>query len=393
MDAQEPSQAQAELRIPRFLVPQEPWLRGFFRRTKEYLVERPVKAPRGAAGGLFRLAGFGEGLLENLKEFFRPAPRVADRAQTRMLVAWTPWHRVLWENLRDAIIPPKLPPLQVTSKPVQVREIWTRNERYKWYQALSLVMHLALVGLLTAPIVNQLTQPTQAAKNDNLMEVDIGPYLLKLPPGNKPQGGGGGGERNPIPPTKGKIPKFFPRQLTPPLLTPRNPDPKLAAEPTLIGPPDIKVPQSTFPNYGDPLAKLITGSAGPGSGGGIGTGSGGGIGSGEGPGLGPGKGGGFGGGVYRPGIGGVGEPHCIFCPDPRYSEEARKAKYQGTVLLELIVTPDGKAANLRVIKGLGLGLDEKAMETVREWVFKPALGPGGKPVAVLIRVEVVFRLL
>ncbi len=82
-------------------------------------------------------------------------------------------------------------------------------------------------------------------------------------------------------------------------------------------------------NYGDPLAKILTGSGGPGSGGGIGTGSGGGIGSGEGGGLGPGSGGGTGGGAYRPGTGGVGYPECLYCPRPNYSDEARKAKYQG----------------------------------------------------------------
>jgi TonB family protein len=195
------------------------------------------------------------------------------------------------------------------------------------------------------------------------------------------------------PPTKGRLPKWSMTQLTPPMAVPRNLNPKLAAEPTLLGPPDLRVPSPNLPNYGDPMQALITGSGGPGGGGGIGTGSGGGIGSGSGGGLGPGSGGGTGGGVFRPGTGGVGYPECAFCPDPEYSEEARKAKYQGIVLLNIIVTPDGRATNIRVVKGLGLGLDEKAMEKVRGWRFKPAVGPGGKPVATVIDVEVIFRIL
>ena len=78
---------------------------------------------------------------------------------------------------------------------------------------------------------------------------------------------------------------------------------------------------------------------------------------------------------------------------PLYSDEARKAKYQGTVVLQCVVTPDGRATNLNVVKGPGLGLEEKAMEAVRGWRFKPAIGPGGKPVPVQVIIEVTFRLL
>src|SRR5260370_2430811 len=89
---------------------------------------------------------------------------------------------------------------------------------------------------------------------------------------------------------------------------------------------------------GDPLAASVTYSGGPGGGGGIGTGEAGGIGSGSGGGVGPGEGGGTGGGVFRAGVNGVGSPMCIYCPQPEYSDEARKAKYQGTVLLARPVT-------------------------------------------------------
>jgi TonB family protein len=142
---------------------------------------------------------------------------------------------------------------------------------------------------------------------------------------------------------------------------------------------------------GDPLSKVVgPASNGTGFGGGIGSGSGGGIGSGRGPGVGPGYGGGIGGGIYRVG-GGVSAPRAIFAPDPEYSEEARKAKYQGTVVLWMIVGPDGKARDIRVTRSVGLGLDEKAIEAVKTWKFEPAR-KDGQAVPVQINVEVSFRL-
>ena len=111
---------------------------------------------------------------------------------------------------------------------------------------------------------------------------------------------------------------------------------------------------------------------------------------GSGPGVGPGYGGGIGGGAYRVG-GGVSAPRVLFSPDPEYSEEARKAKYQGTVVLWVVVGPDGRPRDIRVQRTLGLGLDEKAIEAVRQWKFDPAR-KNGQPVAVQINVEVNFRL-
>ena len=98
-------------------------------------------------------------------------------------------------------------------------------------------------------------------------------------------------------------------------------------------------------------------------------------------------------GPVRPGTGGVGYPSCIYCPAPQYSEAARKAGYQGTVVLEVVITPDGSASNFKVVKGPGLGLEEKAVEVVRTWRFKPAVGPNGQPVATLTMLEITFRLL
>jgi protein TonB len=98
-----------------------------------------------------------------------------------------------------------------------------------------------------------------------------------------------------------------------------------------------------------------------------------------------------GGGVYRVG-GGVSAPKVIYSPDPEYTKEARKAKYEGVCILQLIITPDGYPRDIRVVTPpLGMGLDEKAIEAVKQWKFQPAMKLG-KPVAVAINVKVTFRL-
>jgi periplasmic protein TonB len=172
----------------------------------------------------------------------------------------------------------------------------------------------------------------------------------------------------------------------------RNENPKLTAEATVVVPPQIHLAMNNLPSLGDPLLHLPSGapSNGTGSGGGIGSGSGGGVGSGEGPGVGPGRGGGIGGGLFRVG-GGVSAPRPVFTPDPEYSEEARKAKYQGTCVLWLVVRPDGRTSDIKVARTLGLGLYEKAIEAVKQWKFEPAI-KDGRPVAVRVNVEVTFRL-
>lgn len=216
---------------------------------------------------------------------------------------------------------------------------------------------------------------------------DISPYTL--PPSAKQSGGGGGGgDRDKLAASKGALPKQSREQITPPAVVVRNEAPKLTVDPTVVA-PQIQI--ATNGPLGDPLSNILgPPSNGTGSGGGIGSGSGGGVGSGRGPGVGPGYGGGIGGGVYHVG-GGVSAPRAIFAPDPEYSEEARKAKYQGTVVLYMIVGPDGRARDIRVVRSVGMGLDEKAIEAVRTWKFDPARRDG-QAVAVQINVEVSFRL-
>jgi len=315
------------------------------------------------------------------------------------LLPRTSMNESLWsslkENIRVALFPEKLPPLQLTSRPVQVREIWGDYNYKKQSAGVSLVIHIAMVaGLVAISIMG-----ARAVKNAEkpretvvLIAPDLTPQLPISPKKNDTiGGGGGGGDRDKLQAPKGKLPKQAMEQITPPAIVIRNEHPKLPVEPTVVVPPQIKL-ASNMPSIGNPLSSIPSGppSNGTGSGGGIGSGAGGGVGSGTGPGVGPGHGGGIGGGVFRVG-GGVSAPRALDTPDPEYSEEARKAKYQGTCVLWLIVGPDGKPRDIKVARALGMGLDQKAIEAVRNWKFEPAM-KDGKPVAVQINVEVNFRL-
>ena len=301
----------------------------------------------------------------------------------------------LKENLRDLLFPEKLPPLKLTSRPVPVKSIWGAYDNRKVARTTSLVVHGAMIaGLVALSIIGARKVVEKTQEQVTIVAPDISEYM-PMTPKQVPtlQGGGGGGDRDKVIAPKGKLPKFAMEQITPPEVVVRNDHPKLTAEPTVVMPPQVKLASNNLPNLGDPKSPVIAGppSNGVGSGAGIGSGNGGGIGSGSGGGVGPGIGGGYGGGIFRPGIGGVTEPKLIFKTEPEYSEEARKAKYQGTVVLACVVGTDGKPRSLKIEQSLGMGLDEKALEAVRNWKFSPA-EKDGKPVAVAVNVEVQFRL-
>jgi len=323
------------------------------------------------------------------KAFFDPADDHLSRLIPQGME--DPWYKTLFQNLKDTFNPPKLPPLEVTSKPIAVKDIWGLYGRKKSSWMMS-------TGFQTLVAVLLLTVASSKTVQDKVRQVVplISPIDLAPPPVAPPKqqmmgGGGGGGDRSLLPASKGRLPKASLKQFTPPMAVVNNPNPKLTMEPSIIAPPDVQLPNVNMAQYGDPLGKLGPPSNGPGSGGGIGSGSGGGVGSGSGGGYGPGSGGGVGGGVFRVG-GGVTAPALLYKVEPEYSEEARKAKYQGTVLLYIQVDPSGKAINMRVLHSLGLGLDEKAMEAVKKWKFKPGY-KDGKPVTVEAQIEVNFRLL
>jgi len=319
-------------------------------------------------------------------------PRQFYRGESKLpLTEMPPWYRDLPNQIRVLFEKPKAPPIPLTSQPIDVPSIWQDYQPQKASWVNSILVHaVGLVALFLPFFIQRMVTPVRAQSKIEI--VDISPYLNQLSgPDDRTGGGGGGGDRSPTPASKGAVPKFAKEQLAPPAVVIPNVDPQLPVQPNLLGPPELKLPQMAMNSpWGDPQGVLGDPSNGPGFGGGIGSGSGGGIGSGKGGGLGPGEGGGFGGGVYSVG-GNVSAPIPIYKPEPPYSEEARKAKYQGTVVLWIVVDTQGNVTDLRVVKPLGLGLDEKAVETVRTWKFKPAMR-NNIPVPVRVGVEVSFRL-
>ncbi|MEQ1949207.1 MAG: energy transducer TonB [Bryobacteraceae bacterium] len=299
--------------------------------------------------------------------------------------AEVPWYTTLVSNVRDLVNPPKLPPLEITSKPVPIEEISIYGGNGTSAGIGSLLIHVGVVALLL--FLGSL-KPVQKMMKETaiLIAPDISQYIGKKMD-KQSGGGGGGGARSPIEASKGKLPKPKPRQFTPPRVD--EVQAKLPMPASIIAPDDI--PNIDASNFGDPLSKLGIPSNGTGGLGGIGSGIGGGVGSGRGAGVGPGSGGGFGGGVYRIG-GGVSAPSVLSKVEPEYSEEARKAKWQGTVVLQLVVDDQGRPQNLKVLRSLGLGLDQKAIEAVEKWRFKPGM-KDGKAVPVMATIEVNFRLL
>ncbi|MBZ2180938.1 MAG: energy transducer TonB [Acidobacteriota bacterium] len=319
-----------------------------------------------------------------------PPPLSSDDLHlARLLTPEVSWRDQFIQNIKDLIRPPQLPPLEVTSKPVAVKDIWGSTAGNEKKSGLySMLVHAAVIALIFWLGTNK--QVIQAVKDTALfMPTDLAPYM---PPKKVTMaGGGGGGNLNPLPPTKGKLPKIAPKQYVPPTAEPMQNQPKLVMEPTIVLQQDAPIPQVALTNIGDPFAMGRIPSNGPGSAGGIGSGKGGGVGSGSGAGVGPGSGGGMGGGVYRIG-GGVSAPALLSKVEPEYSEEARKAKFQGTVVLYVVVDEKGQPQQLRVVRPLGLGLDEKAIEAVQKWRFRPGF-KDGRPVPVAATVEVNFRLL
>ena len=97
-------------------------------------------------------------------------------------------------------------------------------------------------------------------------------------------------------------------------------------------------------------------------------------------------------GIARPGVNGVTVPRCVYCPSPSFTDEARRAKINGSVVLQVVVTASGRAENISVLRKLGYGLDQNAIETVKAWQFKPASGPDGNPISTIVPIEVTFRI-
>jgi periplasmic protein TonB len=373
----------SSLRIGRLPSPsRESNLSSLFSNLRDFLVERPVKLRAGTPTA-FDIPRFGTGMGENFKEFFHSGPR--GNIRSKLLVDWHE-EPSLWANLRDWIAPRKLPPLKTTSQPIPVPEIWSKNTQFSRVQVVSILVHalaIALIVILPLLLPELLHPPVTKAYNPELStDVTVSPYLQKLAPAAS-KAGGGGGASDKLPAPKGKLPKFSWTQISRPMVHPPE-HPEIAVVPTVLGNPDIHLPNNNMANWGDPFGKAANDSMGMGHGNGVGNGNGNGVG--------PGEGYGTGGGVPLAGSGGYGFPACLYCPKAEFTNEAMKVKLQGVVVLTVVITPDGHVTDIHLSKGLGLGLDEKAIEAVRTWRLKPALGPDGKPASVRQTIELGFQL-
>ena len=316
---------------------------------------------------------------ENEQELQHEAPRlrVGDAPQWSEMKEEGVFHSLV-ASVRDVFFPEKLPPLELESKPIPVIDRMA-VKRSPTSTAVAVGIHAIAIALIAwllakgvkmaAPQLTHLVTP-----------IDLPVTPPKAPPKAVAMGGGGG-QRGPTPVTKGTPPKFAERQIVPPSKPPIQ-EPKITIQPTVEVQKDVKM-VSNVPQLGVPNSPIVGPMA-------LGNGSGTGLGSGNGSGIGPGSGGNTGGGPRRIG-GGVSAPVLIYSVEPEFSEEARKAKGAGNVLVNLWVDQQGRPSHVRVLRGVGMGLDEKAMEAVRQYKFKPAM-ENGKPVLVELNVEVNFQI-
>jgi protein TonB len=293
----------------------------------------------------------------------------------------------LWESIHDVFFPVKLPPLELTSKPIPVPDRMAVKAN-PWAIGISTSVNLAILLVVLFFVGRQIVKavkPSLLATN-----IDISDYNAPKAD-TRAGGGGGGGDRSIVEANKGKLPEKIKDPITPP--QPQTIEHPKLPEPAAINvQKDIQLPDNDMPMIGmHESANVKLASAGTGSGAGMGTGSGGGMGSGSGNGYGPGSGGNTGGGLEQ--IGGrVSAPVVLHSVEAEFSDEARRAKYQGVCLISLIVDTQGNPQNIRVARPLGMGLDEKAIQAIRQYKFKPAMKDGKTPVPVMITIEVDFRL-
>ena len=294
------------------------------------------------------------------------------------------WFRRVRENFRQACASTGLAHSSSNGVPIHLLEVGPTGKAGR-AQTASLLTHAAIIAALALLAIHTRTSPSKTTG-----DIDVLPgHLLFSPPSDaansEPSLGhnAGGGERNPIPATHGFLAPRSSLQLSQPRL-PDNATHVLAVPVATL---DESAPAivAAEPQLGLPWMANDTNSPGPGTDGGIGSGKKGGMGDNSGSDAGEGESG-------VPYSRGMTMPVCVTCPLPLYTDEARKVKMQGAVTLRVLVGADGHAARIRVARGIGYGLDDRAISTVRGWTFTPARDAARKAVPVWITIEVVFRL-
>ncbi|HVZ82265.1 MAG TPA: energy transducer TonB [Terracidiphilus sp.] len=252
-----------------------------------------------------------------------------------------------------------------------------------WAIGTAALVNVGIVALLLSIGLRSFTVHAPAPPHASPLTIDdlssLIPHLA---------GGQGGGTHDAADASRGHLPLIEKAPLAPPQI-PVLDHPKLAVDSAMTAPPNLKLPDDpSLINIGLPHSSNITVvSGGPGTRSGIGSGEDGGAGPGHGTqGFGPGNGD----SVYLPG-GNVSAPIPLFTPEAEFTDEARRQKFQGMCLISVIIDAQGNPQSPRVIRPLGMGLDENALNAVRRYRFKPARRLG-IPVASRTTVAVNFRL-
>jgi periplasmic protein TonB len=296
------------------------------------------------------------------------------------------WLQRVRDNFRQLLTPARIFPSSANGAPIHLLT-FNRSATMSGARSLSLLTHSALLcGILLLNLA-----PRGPIDRKNIPEL-VPQSGLTFFTGTKESTFGrpslgkksGGSEDDPIPARRG----FLAPSSSTPLAPPRramNTDAVLTVPAAVL---DANAPQFPVPvtNLGIPWMKQDSDSAGPGKNHGIGSGKNGGMGDDEGGGAGQ-------SGAYDgPYANVLSLPKCAYCPDPQYTDEAREAKLQGKVTLQVLVGSDGRASQIRIVQGIGLGLDERAAQAIRGWKFVPARDAAHRAVPAWVTVETVFRL-
>ena len=332
-----------------------------------------------------KIGGVGE--LVELAADLRDLPRANFKSRLKLELEWEAAGRKVSAGETDQQAVRGVAPAPGEILPSLFGKKWAGYPVRRINFALSVALHGVMAFLIGAGFL-MVKSYVPRVEPQGIVTVKLEPY--PVPIGSHPsRGGGSGGAADKMRGSIGVAPLAAREQLTPPIVRRAVSQPPLAAEATVIAPPDLAVPRTQ--QIGDPLSALPAPSNGPGVAGGIGGSVGGGVGGDRGGfGRGPGSGNGCCGGPYSVGNG-VSMPRAIYAPEPEFSEEARIAKFQGEVTLLVTIGTDGRARNLTVVRSLGMGLDQKALDAVRTWRFDPAK-KDGRPVAVQMNIIVNFHL-
>jgi periplasmic protein TonB len=282
----------------------------------------------------------------------------------------------LWNGVRDLFFPAKLPPLVLESRPIAVIDRMAAEKSYP-STVYAVACHVFVIVVIGFAVNAQIRKMSPA--RENVMAMVDPPLALRAAP-KADEMGGGGGQKGLTPASRGALPKLEQEPLTAPKIPPLE-TPMLAVDPSVDMQKDLKM--AALPNLGMPNSPLVSLSMGDGRGAGLGPG--------DGNGVGPGSGGNIGNGVKQVG-GGVSAPVLVFAFEPEFSEEARRAKFSGNVIVGLWVDERGNPSHVHVIRAVGMGLDERAVAAVKQYRFKPAM-ENGKPVMVEMDIEVTFSIL